>query len=678
MYMKLTKQHLRTTDAYIKKLNKWGIETVEDFLHHFPKWLQDTSDVLDRFAYVNINEVNTLKVTFMSMTTQRTRNNKMLTKVLVSDVDNNMSECVYFRQVYALNQVKPWDDLVITGKPDYAYGKLSFKSPDVEIHKEDRQSFIPVYSDIHGVGSKWVTDKMRLVVSLAKELPNILPDELIQERWFLPRWVAIQKLHMPASIEEFEQVKHQLAYEELYHIQYDALHRKHVLQESSKGQGGGIPLNTDGMRSYIEWLPFSLTDHQKIATFQVLKDMERDVCMTRLLQGDVGTGKTIVAFLTMLHALQEGENVQVAMMAPTSILAQQLFENAKKFFVAHNIEPVLLVWATSAKDKKVIKENLKHGHIRIIIGTHALIQEDVAFKSLGYVVIDEQHRFWVEQRTHLISHLSSEWKRMPHVLMMTATPIPRTLSMTIYGDMDVSIIREYPAGRKPIITKIIEPNECESVYDFVQNEINRWGQVYWISPLVDESEKVDHISVKETTEVLSWVFPDVTIEMLHGRMKPAEKDEIMDRFIEGKTDILSSTSVVEVWVDNKNASIMCISDAHTFWLSALHQFRWRVGRWESQSYCYLFSDKANSERLRAMEKTTDGFELSEIDLQLRWPWEVYGVRQSWIPDLKLASLLDYDMLREVREDIDGYLEKQKWAQNKHDVHADKKWAADPK
>lgn len=669
--MKLSKTLLRTTDSYIQRLARGGIETVEDLLLFFPRDIENTADVLDSFAYVNIREKNTIKVTLINVIQERTRFQKNLTKFLISDKNGMSSECVFFRTPFFKQPIKPGDTIIVHGKPKYEYGKLSFPQPDIELFDEKRQAYLPIYTEIQGINTKWFREKIPLLFEYLKYIPEILPKEIQEVRKHRPRTTNIRALHAPETLETYELAKHELAYEELFELQYRALQRKKIIQEASIGHVKWIPLDADFVREALEKLPFPLTSHQKITLFEILKDMEKDICMQRLLQGDVGTGKTIVAFLSLIHWIQ-GTGWQVAYMAPTTILATQVAKKLAQFLEPYGISSALLLWSLKAKEKKEIKSALQSGELSVVVGTHALISEDTHFRHLSYVIIDEQHRFGVEQREKLTEYISkwvlqsslgdtpetmNEVATFPHVLMMTATPIPRTLSMALYGNQDISIIREYPANRKPITTKIVTPNHAHEAYAWIESQIQLWHQVYWISPLVEGSEKIDAVSVHETAEKLGMLFPGRTIGILHGRMSADEKDTIMKDFIAGHYDILSSTSVVEVGVDNPNATVMCIENAERFGLSQLHQFRGRVGRGEAQSYCYLLSDNANAERLRALEKTNDGFEISEIDMQLRGPGEVYGVRQSGVPDLKLASIMDLEKIYEIRKDIEQYLGK---------------------
>lgn len=689
--MQLTKALLHTTENYIERLRRSGIETVEDLLLFFPKGLENTSDVLESFAYVNIQEKNTIKVTLLNIVNEKTKYQKNLTKFVISDRNGMLTECVFFHTPFFKKPLKPWDTIIIHWKPKYEYGKLTFVQPDIEFFDPERQAYLPTYIEIQWIHTKWFREKIPLLFPYLKLLPEVLPAEIREERKHAPRIQNIQTLHAPKSLQDFESAKHELAYEELFELQYRAIQRKKIIQDASIGHVSSIPLSVERMKEAIERLPFWLTNEQKITLFEVLKDMEKDICMQRLLQWDVWTGKTIVAFLSMLHWVQWGGG-QIAYMAPTTILATQIAKKLAEFLTPYSITSKLLIWSLKKKEKEEIKSWIENGAISIVVWTHAVIQEDVRFQRLSYVVIDEQHRFGVEQREKLTEYTSdlkhevkieqeleleegivgsdnqwnqlneinqlnskSEIKIMPHVLMMTATPIPRTLSMAMYGNQDISIIREYPAERKKIMTKIVTEHHAHEAYKWIESQIELGFQVYWISPLVNESEKIDAVSVHETAEKLKMIFPHRNIGILHGKMKAEEKDTIMQDFMQKKYDILSSTSVVEVWVDNPNATVVCIEDAHRFGLSQLHQFRGRVGRGEWQSYCYLLTDNVSSDRLKALEKTNDGFEISEIDMELRGPGEVYGVRQSGIPDLKLASITDLAKIYEIRNDIEKYL-----------------------
>ncbi len=798
---------------------------------------------------LSIQEKQAIKCTLELLTSEMTRNKKLLIKAVITDSDGSHAEAVWFNQRIILSKFAKWDAILLYGKPKYEYGRLSFPSAEIEHFSPKRQEIMPVYSDVNYIPGTWIREKMAYMKPFLAEISEVIPESIREKRKHKRRNENVRSIHFPLSIEDFERAKRELGYEELYQFQLIWVEKKYSARTSSEGLAPPIPLDTDLIKSIIADLPFSLTDKQKIVLFQILKDMEKPHSMARLLQWDVGTGKTIVALIASIHAIiisrknnsrhreersdpenwnmdchvdfsQEQKNllamtntwIQVAIMAPTEILARQHFAGSEAWLMKWWIRSDLLVGSLTPRMKEDARERLKSGQTDIIFGTHALIQDSVQFHSLGFVVVDEQHRFWVEQRKILEEYcsrnllekggglsetrdgglesqekqhiefrsdleekakelrkemtwpekniwynllrrdklswfrflrqkplldyivdfychelrlaieidgeshigneeydksrtcaLEKEWivvirflndeatknlewvyanllktiteiqkhqssvspsvrqllsqgALVPHRLNMSATPIPRTLALTIYGDQDVSVLDEYPAGRKPIHTRVLREDQRVEAYRFIEEEVRQGRQVYWISPLVQESETLEIASAVEMQITLSSVFPKLTIGLIHGKMSGKEKDRIMQEFYENKIHILSSTSVVEVWVDNPNATVMCIEAAERFWLSQLHQFRGRVGRGDDQSYCYLFTTKEyKTKRLRAMEKTGDGFELAEIDLELRGPGEVYGVRQSWVPDFHFADLRDVGLISEIREDIEEWI-----------------------
>jgi ATP-dependent DNA helicase RecG len=799
-----------------------------DMIMHTPREYEDRTNVLDTISLVNIKEKNTLLLTLISISSTRTANNKLLTKAIFEDKSGFLAEGIWFNRQYLANTIKNFEGkkVIISGKVKYEYGKLVFSSPDLETDlSKVAWEIVPIYPDANYIPGKWIEGKMELLKNYFEEIEENLPTEILKKYNFLSRKEAFLKIHFPKNKHDIAQAKERLAYEELYLINYKALAKKHESFALSEGKSMAIAFSSDLIKNIISKLPFTLTDQQKICLFQILKDMEKTHSMRRLLEGDVGTWKTIVALISAIHAIKQseilGHKIQVAFMAPTEILARQHFENMGNIVFEYWISINLLVWSTPAKEKESIKQDLKQGNLDIIVWTHALIQESVIFHNLWFAVIDEQHRFWVKQREILESgdlsycpnefrfieeieerdfdfikstitcslnlknkrklqkedygvikdkdkiiafwriyplsdleyELSNVWVNpdyrgeklgyklikflyetkmkekekylfigcdgnlceyykklwfeetetyherfqesvkqaeinkqdykvlklidnsfiekisladtktslIPHSLNMTATPIPRTLALTLYGDQDLSIISEYPKGRKEIFTKVARNDEERRQIElFVRNELEKGRQVFWISPLVEESEKIDLANAIKTSESLTEIFSPFSVGLLHGKMKPKEKEETMKKFQNNEIQILSSTSVVEVWVDIPNASIMCIEWAERFWLSQLHQFRGRVGRGKHQSYCYLFpSSWQKTDRLRAMEKTNNGFELAEIDLEIRGPGEVYGVKQSGIPDLKMADLRDLELVSKIREDIEILFEKKK-------------------
>lgn len=660
----LTKSLLHTTDNYIKALEKGGVCTVWDLLNQYPREYEDRTNVLDNFSLINIKDKNTILVTLVSINTQMTGWGKLISKAVLEDKNGFLSESVWFNRKYLATtlQAYTWKKVIVSWKVKYAFGKITFQSPEVETDlSKVSGEIVPVYSDINYIPSKWTSGKVELLKKYVSEIVEDLPESIIKKYNFISKKEAVYKVHFPKNKHDIELAKHRLAYGELYEINHRAISTKYESFKNTEGKSLAIKMNAETVKDIISNMPFDLTDHQKIVLFQILKDMEKPHSMQRLLEWDVWTGKTAVALIASIHGIIESSSsrIQVAIMAPTEILARQHFESMQELLMKYNISSHLLVGSLTKKQKEAVKSDLKTGNIDLVIGTHALVQEDVSFYNLWFVVVDEQHRFWVKQREVLERWFWNKSWLIPHSLNMTATPIPRTLALTLYGDQDLSIISQYPKGRKEIYTKVAKNDTQRSEIElFVRSQLEQGRQVFWISPLVEESEKIDLANAISTYESLIWIFHPFRVGLLHGKMKPKEKDEVMREFSENKIQILSSTSVVEVWVNIPNASIMCIEWAERFWLSQLHQFRWRVGRWAYQSYCYLFPTSGNqTDRLKAMESTNNGFELAEIDLELRWPGEVYGLRQSWVPDLKVADLRDLELISQIREDIEELFEK---------------------
>lgn len=662
---RLTKSLLKTTDKYIDALEKWGITTVWDLISHYPREYDDRTEVLESFSMLNLKEKNTVLVKLISITNQKTANNKLLTKAIFEDKNWFMSEWIWFNMKFLASSLSQFKDkkVIVSWKIKYDFWKVTFSSPNVEwdLNKLEGE-IIPIYSDINYIPSKWLAPKIRLLQKYFSYINDDLPQKLIKKYNFIDKRTALYKLHFPENPHDIELAKNRLAYDELYEIQYRAISKKYENILISENHTFEIPMNAEFIKEILLKLPFELTDKQKIVLFQILVDMWKSHSMNRLLEWDVWTWKTVVALVSAIHAIIEStklwNRIQVALMVPSAILATQHFESVQEMLLDYWLTSNLLIWATTAKNKRIIKEDLKNGQIDVIIWTHALIEDDVKFSNLWYVIVDEQHRFWVKQRETLekkFKFVEVENKlKLPHVLNMTATPIPRTLALTLYWDQDLSVINEYPKWRKLIHTKVCSTDpQREEVTLFIRSELEKWRQVFRISPLVEASEKMDLANALETYESLVDLFYPFNVWLVHGKMKPKEKDSVMEKFAKNEINVLSATSVVEVWINVPNATIMCIEWAERFGLSALHQFRWRVWRWKYQSYCYLFPTSWNkTDRLRAMERTNNWFELSEIDLEIRWPWEVYWVRQSWIPDLKLADLKDLEMVSQIREDIE--------------------------
>lgn len=649
---------LSTKKEYIRALEEMGVKTVEDLLLYFPRAYEDLSE-FKGLHEAKDGETITTKGFLQGIKLIPTKNRKMkLVKAMFYDQAGYESEVVWFNQPHLIRTLAMDKEVVISGKIKYSYGKITLQSPVVEQSKAVQihaGTTVPIYPQHDVITSKWLREKIHPLLYLTKELPEVLPDEILKEEKLMPKALAVQEIHFPSSQEKMEAARDRLGYEELFLLQMAALRRKKEWQES-RPEGAddeGMPLDPEYVKQFFATLPFTPTDAQRIVIYEILKDMEKPFPMMRLLEGDVGSGKTVVAVMAALQAVKHG--YQVAIMAPTEVLARQHLTSITNFLESYpGINVQLLVSALKTAEKKQVINALANGQVNIVVGTHALIQESVSFDNLGLAIIDEQHRFGVKQREILVKHGS------PHVLNMTATPIPRTLALVAYGDQDLSVINEMPPGRMPIETKIVPPKHRQAVYHFVEGRIQKGEQVYVICPLIDESDVLEVKSVKKEYEQLQAVFPKHTVGLLHGKMKSEEKEAVMTAFKDNKIQVLVSTSVIEVGVDVPNATIMLIEGAERFGLSQLHQFRGRVGRGLVQSYCFLYANSSSENtfaRLKAMTDHTDGFMLAEIDMRLRGPGEVYGVRQSGMPDLKVANLMNGVLLDRVRKAAESFLER---------------------
>jgi ATP-dependent DNA helicase RecG len=577
--------------------------------------------------------------------------------------DSGNLELVWFQGVpWVLQKVKAGVPYVVFGKPS-RYGKtFSIAHPEVEPESEKTirggwQAVYPLSEKLRSrhIDSKFISRLQQEVLRSGKQyIREVLPDSIIRKHPFPGKAEAMVTIHFPETSEALAAAQHRLKFEELFYLQLKLLKMKLVRVEKFKGQ---VFKDTAILtRFYNEHLPFPLTEAQKRVIREIYSDMKSGRQMNRLLQGDVGSGKTIVAFICILLVI--GADAQAALMAPTEILAQQHFQNLRKYAEAMDIPIALLTGSTKKSIRKELHERLESGELKVLIGTHALLEEEVRFSRLGLAVIDEQHRFGVAQRSML-------WRKnadtYPHVLVMTATPIPRTLAMTLYGDLDVSVIDELPKGRKPIKTTHQFDSHRLQVNAFLRGQIDAGRQAYVVYPLIEESEKLDLKHLMDGYESISRAFPDLAISILHGQMKAEAKDYEMARFQRGETKIMVATTVIEVGVDVPNASVMVIESAERFGLSQLHQLRGRVGRGADQSYCILMTSyKLSGEarlRMNTMVKTNNGFEIAETDLELRGPGDLMGTQQSGLLDLLIADLgKDGKILADARDEANALLE----------------------
>lgn len=631
-----------------------GIYKYVDLVNFFP------SRYIDRTRYYKINELqnNSAEVQIIGKiinikTVEFGRNQKRLVATFVDDT--GQMELVWFqghkwiRESLKLNEI-----CVIFGKCTSFGNAFNMAHPEIELMSEHEQSLRsamqPVYPSTETLTNRGITNRVinKLMQQLFLETQALfaetLPDYLINELKLIPKKAALFNIHFPKSTDVLAKAKFRLIFEELFFIQLQLITKNLIRKHKIKGH----PFTTVGEYFndfYQNHLPFQLTNAQKRVIKEIRSDMGSNAQMNRLLQGDVGSGKTIVAFMSMLLALDNG--FQACLMAPTEILANQHFIGLSELAETLNINIRILTGSTKIAQRRIIHEELENGTLHILIGTHALLEDKVKFKNLGLAVIDEQHRFGVEQRSKL-------WKKNlipPHVLVMTATPIPRTLAMSLYGDLDISVIDELPPGRKPIQTVHRFDSNRLKVWKFLRDEIALGRQIYIVYPLIQESEKMDFKDLMDGYESVSRDFPlpQYSISILHGKMKPADKDAEMKRFSEGKTNIMVATTVIEVGVNVPNASVMIIESAERFGLSQLHQLRGRVGRGAEQSYCILMtSHKLSSDsktRMETMVQTNDGFEIAEVDLKLRGPGDLMGTQQSGVLNLQIADLVrDRDIL----------------------------------
>lgn len=638
-----------------------GIFIYQDLLHYYP------FRYIDKTRYYKINEIYQdfplvqILVRLKSFEIIGEKQAKRLVARVIDDTGE--LELVWFKGLRWVERTLKLNQLyVVFGKPTFFNGKLQIAHPEMDLFSRDTKergnlSLQPVYSSTEklkqfALDSKGLQKIMsNLLDVIAIEIEEVLPQYILNKYKLLPRKEALMQIHFPASTAILSRSQATLKFEELFFIQLKLLKIKHLRSLKFKGSVFSI-VGEKFNHFYENLLPFQLTGAQKKVLREIRIDTQKGIQMNRLVQGDVGSGKTVVALMSMLLAIDNG--FQACMMAPTEILATQHYASIRDMLQDDFVKVALLTGSTKRKDRKKILEDLENGTLDILMGTHALIEDTVVFKHLGLAVIDEQHRFGVEQRAKL-------WRKNPippHVLVMTATPIPRTLAMSLYGDLDVSVINELPAGRKPIQTIHLYENQRLRMFGFMRREIAKGRQVYVVYPLIQESAKLDLKNLQDGIEVLSREFPlpQYKISIVHGQLKPEDKEFEMQRFIKGQTQIMVATTVIEVGVNVPNASVMIIENAERFGLSQLHQLRGRVGRGSEQSFCILMSkDKLSKEgkvRLDTMVKTNDGFEISEVDLQLRGPGDIEGTQQSGVLDLKLADLThDQNILQEARNTV---------------------------
>lgn len=624
-----------------EQLAKAGLHTVGELLMFLPRKHEDFTGVTP------INQIQPGKVTIKArceaISTRHVRRGMQVTTAVLAD-DSGKLNAVWFNQGYRIQQLGGTsDEFYFSGTFEYNHSKYQLTNPSAELAKDfgavhgDR--LLPVYHARAGIKSNVLRKIYATLKPLMTMLPETLPESVIAGEKLMGRAAAITAMHFPESTQDIEVARERLGFEELFQMLLASQLNK---LDNQKLDGIAMPFDQKAVKDFVGALPFALTNAQRRAAWQIIQDFESAVPMNRLLQGDVGSGKTVVAALAARQAAVAG--YQTAVMAPTEILARQHAATLANLLEPFGVTVGLLIGGVKGKARELIYDGIKSGSVAVVVGTHALIQDTVQFHNLGFLVIDEQHRFGVEQRQKLLNKAH----KMPHLLAMTATPIPRSLALTLYGELEVSVLDEKPANRKPIITKTVNPVSTPKVYEHIDEQIGQGRQAYIICSLIDENPDNDLKSVEaEFKKLKNSVFNHRSIGLLHGKMKPAEKEQTMQDFKDKKYDILVSTTVVEVGVDVSNATLIMIENADRFGLSQLHQLRGRVGRSDLQSYCYLMmsTSKKPTERLREIEKSNDGFYLAEADLKLRGPGEIYGKAQHGALNLQIATLGDTKLIK---------------------------------
>ena len=643
----------------LEKFENANLRTVGDILEFFPRKYEDFTNLTD------LSEIKPGKVLFKAraekISMRRVRRGMTITEAILTDGKEKI-KAIWFNQPYRVKQLQDEEDFFFSGKFEFNYNRYQITNPSVMKREElpKNQNFsgedgeiVPIYRQKNGLKTEVIRKTLAELKPLMRILPETLPEIVVRKEKMISRAQAIEWVHFPQTAQQFDLALDRLAFEEIFELILASRLNK---IENEQLKSYKIEPKIRDIKNFVEKLPFELTPSQRFASWEIIQNMVQNQPMNRLLQGDVGSGKTTVAAISALNAVKNG--YQVAVFAPTEILAQQLADNFSKTLSWADISVGFLSGKVKGNARKTLYENLKKGNLDILVGTSAIIQEKVKFSNLGLVIIDEQHRFGVAQRQKI---LEKSHQKMPHLLAMTATPIPRSLQLTLFGDLSVSILKKKPKGRKPVQTEIISPASRAPMNSKIKTEISNGRQVFIIVPAIQEGKNEEIKNVETEFKRLKRDFKEFRILQLHGKMKPEEKEQVMVDFLVKKADILLSTTVIEVGVDIPNASVIVIENADRFGLSQLHQLRGRVGRGGGDAFCYLVmsSNAKPPQRLQEISKTDDGFILAEKDLELRGAGEIYGKAQSGEINLEFASIGDTKMILRAQLAVDFLFENQK-------------------
>ncbi len=637
--------------AVAAKFGQLGLKTIADLIDYYPRRYDDYSQVTP-IAKLQPGAV-TIQAVIKQASGRYVRRGMHITEAVASD-DTSSVRLIWFNQPYRAATLKTGQSYYISGQFELSHQRFQIMSPSVELVSDfpiNTARVIPIYRETKGLNSRQIRAALKQVMQQIDLLAESLPAWLITQQKLMSRAEAIRAIHFPESSEQLAAARHRLGFEEVFQLSLAALMNK---REVAGEQAPSVPFKESVAKNFVSNLPFKLTNAQRKVVWQIYKDIEKTQPMNRLVEGDVGSGKTVVAAMAAMMVLEQGH--QVALMAPTEILARQHANTIQNLLtpLGYGDKVGLLVGSMKPAQKAQAHAAIAAGKLQFIVGTHALIQDKVDLQNLELIIIDEQHRFGVEQRKSLMAKAG----HMPHVLNLTATPIPRSLALTLYGELDVSILDEKPPGRQEIVTEIASPNSRKQLYAKLDEAIDAGRQLFVVCPLVTESEVLQASSAETMYETLKkGVFKHRRVGLLHGQMKSDAKQVVMQQFVSHELDILVATTVIEVGVDVPNASMMLIENADRFGLSQLHQLRGRIGRGEHQSSCYLMmsDSSAPNQRLRAMERITDGFKLAELDLELRGPGAIYGTMQHGALDLRIANLSDISLIRAARQSADEFL-----------------------